>query len=191
MKLGLPSIDISNGPLAFSCARAMSSYVDALTGYGDMGAPSITVDSLYPSDRRIIEHEGAENRPLDGTKTFEHSPKESRRKGELRALLPFPLGGFSALPHTEARLVTMRPAVTCDWRPRQRRLVWCGAAYRLATAAPLPPLTYVASSLGCEFDCLVQELDKQGYQSQESVQPIHRQITSLRRRQHCRFAGLI
>lgn len=91
---------------------------------------------------------------------------------------------------TTRERVTMRPAAACDWCPRQRRLIWVGAAYRLATAAPLPPLTYVASSLGYELDCLVQELDNQGYQSQESVQPVHRQITSLHRRRRCRLAGL-
>lgn len=93
----------------------------------------------------------------------------------------------SSFTHKHA---TMRPAAACDWCPRQRRLIWVGAAYRLATAAPLPPLTYVASSLGYELDCLVQELDNQGYQSQESVQPVHRQITSLHRRRRCRLAGL-
>lgn len=201
-----------------------------------------------------------------------------RRKGESRASSPFPLGGFSALPHTggiprplEARpygqtmpthlrvrhldlttrrqqaliarislrmepqhlslnlfqmaprevalasreskreqaihpwlnlkyasqmeslcpeSVIMRPAAACDWSPRQRRLIWVGAAYRLAVAALLPPLTYVASSLGYELDRVVQELDNQGHQAQESMQPVHRQFTSSQGRRRYRLTGL-
>lgn len=206
------------------------------------------------------------------------SPKASRRKGELRASSPFPLGGCSALPRTggipqplEARpygqtmpahlrvrhldltvrrqqalihrtslrmepqylslnlfqmaprkvalairepkrdraicpwlnlkyasqmeslcpeSVIMRPAAACDWSPRQRRLIWVGAAYRLAVVALLPSLTYVASSLGYELDRVVQELDNQGYQTQESIQPVHRQFTSSQGRRRCRLTGL-
>lgn len=111
-------------------------------------------------------------------------------KGELHASSLFPLGGFSAPHRTETRMVIMRPAAACDGDLRQRRLIWCGAAYRLSAAAPVPPLTCVASSLGYELDCLVQEFDNQGHQSQESVQPVHRQITSPHRRRRCRLAGL-
>lgn len=179
------------------------------------------------------------------------SPKASRRKGELRASSPFPLGGCSALPRTggipqplEARpygqtmpahlrvrhldlatrrqqalilsisnfagldrlmmktceaeasshngigSATMKPAAACDCNPRQHRLIWVGAAYRLAVAALLPPLTYVASSLGYELDRFVQELDDQGHQTQKSIQPVHRQLTSSQRRRRCRLAGL-
>lgn len=85
---------------------------------------------------------------------------------------------------------TIRQAAACDWSPRQRRLIWVGAAYRLAVAALLPPLTYVALSLGYELDCLVQELDNQGYQTQESIQPVHGQFTSSQGRQRCRLTGL-
>lgn len=85
---------------------------------------------------------------------------------------------------------TMWPAAACDWSLRQRRLIWVRAAYRLAVAALLPPLVHVALSLGYELDCLVQELDNQGHQSQKSVQPVHRQITSPHRRRHCRLLGL-
>ena len=89
-----------------------------------------------------------------------------------------------------AQAVIIRPAAACDCNPRQHRLIWVGAAYRLAGAALLPPLTYVASSLGYELDCLVHELDGQSYQTQESIQPVHRQFTSLRKRRRCRLAGL-
>ena len=88
-----------------------------------------------------------------------------------------------------AEPVIIRPAAACDGDLRQRRLIWSGAAYRLVVAA-LPPLTYVASSLGYENDCLIRKLDGQGYQAQKSVQPVHRQFTSLRERRRCRFAGL-
>lgn len=175
----------------------------------------------------------------------------NRRKGELRASSPFPLGGYSALPRTggipqllEARpheqampahlrvrhldlatrrqqalilsisnfagldrlmmktseaeagshngigSATMKPAAACDCNSRQHRLIWVGAAYRLAVAALLPPLTYVASSLGYELDRFVQELDDQGHQTQKSIQPVHRQLTSSQRRRRCRLAGL-
>ena len=86
--------------------------------------------------------------------------------------------------------VILRPAAACDWSPRQRRLIWVGAAYRLAVAALLPPLTYVALSLGYELDRVVQELDNQGYQTQESIQPVHRQFTSSQGRRRCRLTGL-
>lgn len=93
-------------------------------------------------------------------------------------------------PSTAFWCATMRPAAACDWCPRQHRLIWVGAAYRLAVAALLPPLTYVASSLGYELDCLIHELDGQSYQAQKSIQPVHRQFTSLRERRRCRLAGL-
>lgn len=51
------------------------------------------------------------------------------------------------------------PAAGRDGDLRQRRLIWVGTAYRLAMAALLAPLTYAVSSLGYEFDCLVQKLD--------------------------------
>lgn len=60
----------------------------------------------------------------------------------------------------------IRPAVACDGGLRQRRLIWVGAAYRLAVVALLPPLTYVALSLGREPDGLVQELDDENRQAQ-------------------------
>ncbi len=94
-----------------------------------------------------------------------------------------------ASSHSGIGNVTMRSAAACDWSPRQRRSIWLGAAYRLAVVA-LPPLTYVASSLGYELDCVVQELDNQGYQAQESIQPVHRQFTSSRGRRRCRLTGL-
>lgn len=61
---------------------------------------------------------------------------------------------------------TLRPAAACDWSPRQHRLIWVGAVYRLAVAALLPPLRYVASSLGYELDCLVQKLDGKNRRAQ-------------------------
>lgn len=187
---------------------------------------------------------------MTGKLNKKSNPKANRRKGELRASSPFPLGGYSALPRTggipqplEARpygqtmpahlrvwhldlatrrqqalmlsisnfagldrpmmktceaevgshngigSATMRPAAACDCYPRQRRLIWLGAVYRLAVAA-LPPLTYVALSLGYELDRFVQELDDQGHQTQKSIQPVHRQLTSSQRRRRCRLAGL-
>lgn len=89
-----------------------------------------------------------------------------------------------------AESTTMAQMVICDEGPRQRRLIWVGAAYRLAMVALLPSLTYVASSLGYELDRVVQELDNQGYQAQESIQPVHRQFTSSQGRRRCRLTGL-
>lgn len=89
-----------------------------------------------------------------------------------------------------AKPFIIKPAATCDCNPRQHRLIWVGAAYRLAVAALLPPLTYVASGLGYELDCLVHELDGQSYQTQEPIQPVHRQFTSVRKRRRCQVAGL-
>lgn len=63
---------------------------------------------------------------------------------------------------------TIRQAAACDWSPRQHRLIWVEAVYRLAVAALLPPLTSAASSLGREFDCLVQKLDDKNGQAQVS-----------------------
>lgn len=91
--------------------------------------------------------------------------------------------------HNGIGSATMRPAAACDCYPRQRRLIADGAVYRLAVAA-LPPLTYVALSLGYELDRVVQELDDQGHQTQKSIQPVHRQLTSSQRRWRCRLAGL-
>lgn len=110
------------------------------------------------------------------------SSEPSRAEG-----IPRPAQARSA---TTRERVTMRPTVACDWSPRQHRLIWVGAAYRLAVAALLPPLTYVASSLGYELDCFVQKLESQSHQAQESIQPVHRQFTSLRERWHFRLAGL-
>lgn len=95
-----------------------------------------------------------------------------------------------ASSHNGIGSATMKPAAACDCNPRQHRLIWVGAAYRLAVAALLPPLTYVASSLGYELDRFVQELDDQGHQTQKSIQPVHRQLTSSQRRRRCRLAGL-
>lgn len=169
------------------------------------------------------------NHHCDATNRLDEKekPGANRRKGELRVSSPFPLGGFSALPHTgritrllEARPccqamstyvrirhldlaarrqqgapfdmsyfastdrhtleayevgasshnginhATMRSAAACDGDLRQRRLIWVGAAYRLAVAALLPPLTYVASNLGYELDRVVRVLDGQSYQAQ-------------------------
>lgn len=89
-----------------------------------------------------------------------------------------------------AQAVIIRSAAACDGDLRQRRLIWVGAVYRLAVTALLPPLTYVASSLGYEPDCFIHELDGQSYQTQESIQPVHRQFTSPRERRRCRLAGL-
>lgn len=61
---------------------------------------------------------------------------------------------------------TMRPAAACDGDLRQCRLIWVGAAYRLAVAALLPLLTYASSSLEYELNCLVQKLDDQSRQAQ-------------------------
>lgn len=61
---------------------------------------------------------------------------------------------------------TMRPAAACDGDLRQCRLIWVGAACRLAVAALLPPLTYATSSLGCETNCPIQKLDDQSRQAQ-------------------------
>lgn len=72
-----------------------------------------------------------------------------------------------ATSHNGIEHVIMRPAASCDWSPRQRRLIWVGAAYRLAMAALLAPLTYAASSLGYELDCLVQKLDGKNRRAQE------------------------
>lgn len=69
-----------------------------------------------------------------------------------------------------ARYATLISAAACDCNPRQHRLIWVGAACRLAVAA-LPPLTYVTLSLGYELDRFVQEQDDQGFQSQ-SLQPV-------------------
>ena len=86
---------------------------------------------------------------------------------------------------------TPTPTAAYNNNPGQRHLIWCGAAYRLATVAPVPLLTYVAPSLGYELDGLVQKLDNQGHQSQKSVQPIHRQTTSPHKRRGYRLAELI
>lgn len=67
--------------------------------------------------------------------------------------------------HNEIGSTTMKPTAACDWNLRQRRLIWMGAAYRLAVTAP-PLLTYVILSLGYELDRVVQELDNQSYQTQ-------------------------
>ena len=61
---------------------------------------------------------------------------------------------------------TMRLVAACDGDLRQRRLIWVGAAHRLAVVALLSPLTYAASSLGCEPSCLAQALDDQSRQTQ-------------------------
>lgn len=116
------------------------------------------------------------------TSSAKGSSAPSRAEG-----IPRPAQARSA---TTRERVTMRPAATCDWSPRQHRLIWVGAAYRLAVGALLPPLTYVASSLGYELDCFVQKLESQSHRAQESIQPVHRQFTSLRERRHFRLAGL-
>lgn len=90
----------------------------------------------------------------------------------------------------QPRRAIMRSAAACDGDLRQRRLIWVGAAYRLAAAALLPLLTYVASSLGYELDRVVQERDNQGHQAQKSIQPVHRQFTSSQGRRRCRLTGL-
>lgn len=63
---------------------------------------------------------------------------------------------------------TVKSVAACDGDLRQHRLIWVGAAYRLAAAALLPPLTYVASSLGYKLDCFVQKLDDENRQAQTS-----------------------
>lgn len=68
--------------------------------------------------------------------------------------------------HNGIEHVIMRPAASCDWSPRQHRLIWVGAAYRLAMAALPTPRTYAVPSLGYELDCLVQKLDDQNRQAQ-------------------------
>lgn len=114
--------------------------------------------------------------------------RESKREQAIRPWLN--LKYASQMESHCPESVIMRPAAACDWSPRQRRLIWVGAAYRLAVAALLPPLTYVALSLGYELDRVVQELDNQGYQTQESIQPVHRQFTSSQGRRRCRLTGL-
>ena len=84
----------------------------------------------------------------------------------------------------------MRPAAACESCLRQHRFDLEGVAYRLATATPAPPLTNVAPNRGYEYHHFIQKLESQEPQTQNSVQPIHRQITSLQRRRRCRFAGL-
>lgn len=241
-------------------------------------AATVPLHSLENIGSSLGREADRANCKINKNQEWSVNEEANRRKGESRASSPFPLGGFSALPHTrgipqplearpygqtmpahlrvrhldltarrqqaliarisprvelqpfssdlflmasrEATLasresekdrttcpwlnlkyashleslclesVIIRPAAACDWTPRQRRLIWVGAAYRLAVAALLPPLTYVASSLGYELDCLVQELDNQGYQAQESIQPVHRQFTSSQGRQRCRLTGL-
>lgn len=61
---------------------------------------------------------------------------------------------------------TMRQAAACDGDLRQHRLIWVGAAYRLAVVALLPPLTYAFTSLECTLNCLVQKLDDENRQAQ-------------------------
>lgn len=68
------------------------------------------------------------------------------------------ISSFSAPEHT-----TTTTTVTYDHNLRRRRLIWMGAAYRLAVV-PLPPLTYVTSNPG-------YELDNQDYQTQK-LQPV-------------------
>ena len=91
---------------------------------------------------------------------------------------------------SRAELGIIKPAAACDCNPRQRRYISVGAAYRLA-AAFRPMLANEALSLGYEIDCFVQELNDERRQTQETVQPIHRQITSSQGRRRCRPAGLI
>lgn len=88
------------------------------------------------------------------------------------------------------RYAIMRPAAACESCLRQHRFDLGGVAYRLATATPAPPLTNVAPNRGYEYHHFIQKLESQEPQTQNSVQPIHRQITSLQRRRRCRFAGL-
>lgn len=61
---------------------------------------------------------------------------------------------------------TIEAAAACDGDLRQRRLIWVGAAYRLAVVALLPPLTYASMSLECALNCLVQKLDIENHQTQ-------------------------
>lgn len=62
----------------------------------------------------------------------------------------------------------MDSTAACDWSPKHRRSIWVGADYRLAVAAPLPPLACVALSLGYELDCFIQKLDGHDHQTQPS-----------------------
>ena len=64
--------------------------------------------------------------------------------------------------------LTMDSAAACDWSPKQLRLIWMRAAYRLAVAALLSPLACVALSLGYELDCFVKKLDGCDHQAQPS-----------------------
>ena len=50
-------------------------------------------------------------------------------------------------------VATIRPAAACESCLRQHRSDLGGVAYRLATAAPAPPLTNVVVDLGYEPDC--------------------------------------
>lgn len=100
------------------------------------------------------------------------------------------LGTASRRRNFCAEPVIMRPAAACESCLRQHRFDLGGVAYRLATATPAPPLTNVAPNRGYEYHHFIQKLESQEPQTQNSVQPIHRQITSLQRRRRCRFAGL-
>lgn len=152
------------GPCATSYALRKSAFADPDTACGDMPVPSHLHGSILPRSFSVCPHG---SHVLRGDAMVR---VESHRIGATNPAI-------------------MESAAACDGDLRQHRLIWLGAAYRLAVAA-LPPLTYVASSLGYELDCLVQELDGQSHQTQESIQPVHRQFTSLRERRRCRLAGL-
>lgn len=78
-----------------------------------------------------------------------------------------------ALNFITSEYAKLFPSAACGWNPRQRRLIWAGAAYRLAAATLLSPLAHTASSLGYELDRVLQELDtklmQRNKQARESI----------------------
>ena len=171
---GAPIFSAVNGPCA-SAYSASSHALNSCAVTGDISA-SFSMATFYLGASQSVCRAIAN---MQDMRTIARM-----RSGRLH------LGTASRQRNFCAEPVIIRPAAACESCLRQHRFDLGGVAYRLATATPAPPLTNVAPNRGYEYRHFIQKFESQEPQTQNSVQPIHRQITSLQRRRCCRFAGL-
>lgn len=171
---GAPIFSAVNGPCA-SAYSASSHALNSCAATGDIST-SFSMATFYLGASRFACRAAT-------------NMQDTRTIARMRSI-QLHLGTASRRRNFCAEPVIIRPAAACESCLRQHRFDLGGVAYRLATATPAPPLTNVAPNRGYEYRHFIQKLESQEPQTQNSVQPIHRQITSLQRRRRCRFAGL-
>ena len=171
---GAPIFSAVNGPCA-SAYSASSHALNSCAATGDIST-SFSMATFYLGASRFACRAAT-------------NMQDTRTIARMRSI-QLHLGTASRRRNFCAEPVIIRPAAACESCLRQHRFDLGGVAYRLATATPAPPLTNVAPNRGYEYHHFIQKLESQEPQTQNSVQPIHRQITSLQRRRRCRFAGL-